>query len=63
MEDVEKEILNELSPEKAFKHMEFLVNEIGERPAGTKKLKRAAEYIRQELELYKLDAKIDNFYV
>jgi hypothetical protein len=63
VKNVEKEILNELSLEKAFQHMEFLVNEIGERLAGTEKLKRAAEYIRKELELYGLEAKIDRFYI
>ncbi|MEM3699419.1 MAG: hypothetical protein QXL57_00920 [Candidatus Bathyarchaeia archaeon] len=60
---VEKEILKELSLEEAFKHMEFLVNEIGERPAGTEKMRQAAEYIRKELESYELEARIDNFYI
>jgi hypothetical protein len=61
MNNIEKEILNELSLERAFQHMEYLVNEIGERPAGTEKLKQAAEYIRRELELYGLETKIDRF--
>ena len=58
---VESEILGDLSVNEAYGHMEFLVNEIGERLAGTDEIKRAAKYIRDKLKSYGLNAWIDNF--
>ena len=63
MKKLEDVILDELSEERAYKHMEFLVNEVGERLAGTEKIKKAANYIKNEMETYGLDTRIDNFYM
>lgn len=41
--------------------MTFLVEEVGERLAGTKSIEKAADYIQKELEKYGLDARIDRF--
>ncbi|MDH5405391.1 MAG: M28 family metallopeptidase [Candidatus Aminicenantes bacterium] len=60
---VEKEIEADLSVDKAYKHMTFLVEEVGQRLAGTKSIAKAAHYIRKELEGYGLDARIDRFYM
>jgi len=51
------------SVEKAFRHMRFLVNEIGERLAGTKKMEQAAEYVKDQMEKWGLETKIDNFHI
>lgn len=56
-------ILKDLSIENAYRHMDFLVNEIGERLSGSEKLKKAAEYIKNELVNSGVEAKIDNFYM
>ncbi|MFB0517702.1 MAG: M28 family peptidase [Acidobacteriota bacterium] len=60
---VEKEIEADLLVDKAYKHMTFLVEEVGQRLAGTKSIAKAANYIRKELEGYGLDARIDRFYM
>jgi hypothetical protein len=57
----EQAIKADLSVEKAYQHMTFLVKEIGERLAGTESIARAADYIRAELERCGLEAKIDRF--
>lgn len=57
----EKEIEVDLSVDEFYKHMTFLVEEVGERLAGTKSIRKAAEYIRRELEKYGLDSRIDRF--
>lgn len=56
-----KEIEADLSVDEAYKHMMFLVEEVGERLAGTKSIEKAAEYIKKELEKSGLDARIDKF--
>lgn len=61
MEDLEECMFKELSVEKAFDHMRVLVNDIGERIAGTEEMKRAAHYIERELKSYGLETRIDNF--
>lgn len=61
MEKVEKNILNAIDYDKVYKHLEFLVNDIGERQSGTKEIKLAAEYINKELESYGLETKIERF--
>jgi hypothetical protein len=61
--EFEKKILDELSTESAFRHMKFLVDEIGERIAGTEKIRKAAEYIRDEMKEYGLESAIDTFYI
>lgn len=58
---VENDILKDLSVEEAFQHMQFLVEEIGERLAGTPEMQKAAEYIKERLAEYGLEARIDNF--
>ncbi|NIO48510.1 MAG: M28 family peptidase [Candidatus Aminicenantes bacterium] len=59
--EIEKEIRVDLSFEEAYKHMTFLVEEVGERLAGTKSIQKAADYIKKELESYGLEARIDRF--
>jgi len=61
MVEIEKAIKAELSVAEACKHMTFLVEEVGERLAGTKSLEKAANYICQELEKCGLEARIDRF--
>ncbi len=61
--EVESEILRNLSVREAYKHMEFLVNEVGERLAGTRQIVKAAEYITSTLRKYGLNAWIDKFYI
>lgn len=56
-----KEIEADLSVDEAYKHMMFLVEEVGERLAGTKSIEKAAEYIKKELEKSGLDTRIDKF--
>lgn len=61
MDKLEEKLLSGLSVEKAYKHMEFLVNDVGERLAGTEKIEKAANYIKNEMEKYGLEARIDSF--
>jgi len=61
MQGVQEEIIADLSVDESYKHMTFLVEEVGERLAGTESIEKAAEYIRNELEKYGLDARIDRF--
>jgi hypothetical protein len=61
MTKIEKTIKAELSVEKAYEHMTFLVERVGERLAGTKSIEKAANYIRQALEEYGLEARVDRF--
>ena len=63
LEAVEKEIEADLSVDEAYRHMTFLVEDVGERLAGTKSIQKAASYIRKELEMYGLNARIDKFYM
>ncbi|UCC61669.1 MAG: M28 family peptidase [Anaerolineae bacterium] len=58
---VEQAIKADLSVDKAYQHMTFLVKEVGERLAGTESIAEAADYIRAELERCGLEAKIDRF--
>jgi len=55
MKNLESKILEELSVEKAFKHLHFLVDEVGERIAGTPEMSKAAWYIVNEMKSYGLD--------
>lgn len=61
MYNVEAGILKDISYEKVYEHLDFLVNDIGERQSGTEKLKKAAQYINRELESYGLKSRIDKF--
>jgi len=62
MGTLESEILKELSAEKAFRHMHFLVNEVGERIAGTPEMSKAAWYIINEMKSFGLDeVRMDRF--
>ncbi|KPK78016.1 MAG: hypothetical protein AMJ79_01305 [Phycisphaerae bacterium SM23_30] len=61
--NVEQQIQADLSLDESYKHMTFLVEEVGERLAGTKSIARAAGYIKNELESYGLEARIDRFYM
>ena len=58
---LEQKLLEDLSAEKAFEHLEFLVNDVGERIAGTEKLAAAAGYIERKMRSFGLEAKIDRF--
>lgn len=59
--EVEKAIQADLSIDAAHEHMAFLVEQVGERLAGTDSIQKAANYIRQELERCGLEARIDRF--
>jgi hypothetical protein len=61
LEQLEQAIAAELSVNKAHKHMTFLVEEVGERLAGTESIQKAAGYIRDELERCGLEARVDRF--
>jgi hypothetical protein len=61
MQESLSQILKEISMDKAYEHMEFFVNEVGERLAGTEEIKKAANYIKNEMASYGLEARIDNF--
>lgn len=61
LEVLEKESLGDLSIEKGYRHLQFLVEEVGERLAGTPEMQKAANYIRSELAEYGLETRIDNF--
>lgn len=61
MENLESVIIKELDNKKINNHLEYLVNNVGERLSGTEKIKIAAEYIKNELESYGLESKIDKF--
>jgi hypothetical protein len=62
LSEVIEEIINELSLEKAFKHIEYSVNEVGERLAGTPALIKAAHYIENELRKAGIDeVRVDRF--
>jgi len=58
---VEDEIQSDLSVDEAYNHMTFLVEEVGERLAGTKSIEKAAVYIKNKLEEYGLESRIDRF--
>lgn len=61
MREIEGTILAELSVDSAYKHMTYLVEEVGERLAGTESIRQAASYIRDELERCGLEARVDRF--
>ncbi len=59
---VEEQVLKDLNVERAFKDMQYLVDEIGERLAGTPALSKAAYYIEARLREAGLDeVRIDRF--
>jgi len=61
MLEAEKAIKADLSVDEAYQHMTFLVEEVGERLAGTASIQKAANHIKTELEKYGLEATIDRF--
>jgi hypothetical protein len=61
MTEFEQTIMAELSVDNAYKHMTFLVEEVGERLAGTESIQKAANYIRDELARCGLEARVDRF--
>ena len=61
MTQIEQAIRADLSVDNAYKHMTFLVEEVGERLAGTESIQKAANYIRDELERSGLEARVDRF--
>ena len=61
MDNIESNILNNISYDKVYEHLEFLVNNIGERQSGTNQIKKAAEYVYNELKSYGLESRIDKF--
>lgn len=54
-------VLTDISTDAAYRHLEHLVDSVGERVSSTPEIRRAAEYIRDQLKSYGLDARIDNF--
>jgi hypothetical protein len=61
MTETEQAIRADLSLDRAYQHLTFLVEEVGERLAGTPRLEQAAGYIQQQLEMAGLEARIDRF--
>lgn len=61
LRDFENKIIDEFNYENAYEHMRYLVEEIGERIAGTEELSKAANYIYNELKKYGLNVRIDEF--
>lgn len=61
MYNLEKDILESISYENINKHLDFLVNSIGERQSGTEQIKKATEYIKGMLESYGVESRIDKF--
>ncbi|MCX8168717.1 MAG: M28 family peptidase [Candidatus Methanomethylicia archaeon] len=59
--DIEINLIENASVNIALQHMKFLVNEVGERIAGTKEIEKAANYIVNELLKYGLKAYIEKF--
>ncbi len=59
--NVEKRVKADLSVDNAYKHMAFLVDEVGQRLAGTEEIEKAANYILDELKRCGLEARIDRF--
>lgn len=61
MDNIELSILKDIDYDKVYKHLDFLVNDVGERQSGTNEIKKAAEYVYNELKSYGLDSRIDKF--
>jgi len=59
--NIEKEIIREASTQKAFEHMKYLVEEVGERISGTLEIEKAAKYITKELSKYNFKTWIESF--
>lgn len=59
--DLYETLRGELSLDRIYENMEYLVEEVGERLSGTKEMKKATEYICSKLGEYGVDAHIDHF--
>ncbi|MBW2149407.1 MAG: M28 family peptidase [Deltaproteobacteria bacterium] len=59
--DLEKKIVQELSGEEAFKHIQKISREIPTRMAGTEECKRMAEYLRDQMIGYGIPAEVHEF--
>ena len=55
------QIISEFSYDHVHKHMQYLVDEVGERLSGTPELEKAAAYIHNVLTSQGLDSSIDEF--
>jgi hypothetical protein len=55
LKDIEREMIRELSLEDTWKHLQYLVNEVGERLAGTPAIAKAAYYIENKLREFGVD--------
>jgi hypothetical protein len=55
LKNIEREVIRELSLEDAWKHLQYLVNEVGERLAGTPAIAKAAYYIENKLREFGVD--------
>jgi hypothetical protein len=58
---LEKRVLSELSVEEAYKHIEWLDKNVGQRLAGTPQERKTARYFKQVLKSYGIPAKIFKF--
>lgn len=56
-----KKIIDEISLDRIYKDMAYLVNQVGERLSGTKEMKKATQYIYNQLMSNNIDAYIDHF--
>ncbi|MEM3615487.1 MAG: PA domain-containing protein, partial [Candidatus Methanomethylicia archaeon] len=61
LKEIEDKLVSEESLNEAIRHMRFLVEEVGERVAGTMEIERAAKYIMEELSGNGLKVWIDRF--
>lgn len=62
MGQLKEQILKHLSVKNAFKHVRFLVEEVGERIAGSREMEKAAAYTADEMQSYNMDTvNIDRF--
>jgi len=59
--EIESAIRADLSVDRACEHMTFLVEQVGERLAGTRSIRKAANYIRDELARCGLEVRVDRF--
>jgi hypothetical protein len=59
--DLEKKIVQELSGDEAFRHIQKISAEIPARSAGTEESKQMAEYLRDHMISYGIPAEIHEF--
>lgn len=56
-----KQLISEISIEKMYDNMDYLVNQVGERLSGTPQMQKATKYICSKLQEYNVEAHNDHF--